>query len=228
MRAMPPKCRERRRRAALLWRPSRNVTHPIFQRNKSESGSPTNRYASVRSRLPRDSAARSLGVLAPHRPLRPGRRVRVCRLTGKPGQSQSLGLLFAQGRFTIDDLAGRPGSGVLLRSDGGRLGLEYSLRHFRVSHVRVSSHEKKKGRDLPDLSHCAPWTMPVHPWLKASAIDFAACKFSAALLPLRLSFTRSKLSFWASTRNACPHPRLSALPIHNPRPIPQKASWSHA
>jgi hypothetical protein len=50
-------------------------------------------------------------------------------------------------------MAGRPGGGILLRFEGGRLGLEYPLRHFEVSHVRISSHEKKKGRDIPDLSH---------------------------------------------------------------------------
>ncbi|WP_189340710.1 MULTISPECIES: hypothetical protein [unclassified Mesorhizobium] len=72
---------------------------------------------------------------------------------GKPGLPQAFGLSLAFGRFTIDDLAGRPGRGVLLRFDGSRLRLEYSFGYRLLSHMTVSNDEKKKGRAKPGLSY---------------------------------------------------------------------------
>jgi len=74
-------------------------------------------------------------------------------LHGKPGLPQAFGLSLTFGHFPVEDLAGRPGRGILLRFAGCRLRLEYSFGYRLVSHVTVSNPKKQKGRAKPGLSN---------------------------------------------------------------------------
>src|SRR5690606_16197670 len=128
---------------------------------------------------------------------------------------RSIGRLLRQSRGAQAFRLGVAGAGLFIddcpRGPGRRVHLDFGLREFRLEQARFgpASHtflpmQKRPGE--PDLLISASTAGASTSVVKGQKRDcpYAALRFSAALLPLRASFTMSKLTFWPSTRDCIP------------------------